>query len=200
MVDVRFPGAFPAGHPWFRAQPPEIRDFLWELWLRTGGDTDGVEEALGAAKRRIVPVAQHEEASYPASAPVPPETAPERGSVRLVVEEARTGSVAMMETVDRPAPVAVQQVAGGNAPVAVPSALPLDDDWSGVATLSSGTATVSNVRVTANSRVMLTAQNAPPAGAVGHLYVSARSAGTSFTITSTDATDDRDVAWLLLEP
>lgn len=68
----------------------------------------------------------------------------------------------------------------------------------GTVTLSGGTATVSNSTVTASTRIYLTTQT--PSGTVGTPYVSARSAGTSFTITSTSGTDASTVAYLLVEP
>lgn len=68
----------------------------------------------------------------------------------------------------------------------------------GAATLVGGTVTVSNNTVTANTRIFLTGQNS--SGTHGELTVSARSAGTSFTITSSSGTDTRSVAWLLVEP
>lgn len=68
----------------------------------------------------------------------------------------------------------------------------------GTATLVAGTVTVSTTAVTANSRIFLTIQS--NGGTVGAVYVSARSAGTSFTITSTSGSDTSTVAWLLVEP
>lgn len=68
----------------------------------------------------------------------------------------------------------------------------------GVATLVTGTVTVSNTSVTANTRIMLTAQN--NGGTIGWLSVSARTASTSFTILSSSPTDTSDVAWMLVEP
>lgn len=67
----------------------------------------------------------------------------------------------------------------------------------GAATLVAGTVTVSNTRVKADSRIILTGQNS--SGTHGELTVSARVVGTSFTITSSNAADTRDVAWLILE-
>ncbi len=67
----------------------------------------------------------------------------------------------------------------------------------GVATLSSGTVTVSNTSVTANSRIILTAQDN---NSTGSLRVSARTAGTSFTITSDNAGDSGVVAYQIFEP
>lgn len=68
----------------------------------------------------------------------------------------------------------------------------------GTAVLVGGTVTVNNTSVTANSRIMLTVQTT--GGTVGSPYVSARTAGTSFTITSTSGTDTSTVAYLIIEP
>lgn len=76
----------------------------------------------------------------------------------------------------------------------------------GLATLVSGEITVNTTKVTANSRIFLTAQDAI-SGACGELCVSARTAGTSFTITSIDpmsgdtvTNDTRQIAWIIFEP
>src|SRR5262249_39141703 len=68
----------------------------------------------------------------------------------------------------------------------------------GAATLALGTVTVNTTAVTANSRIFLTIQSA--AGVIGTPYISARTAGTSFTITSTSALDTSKIAWLIVEP
>jgi hypothetical protein len=68
----------------------------------------------------------------------------------------------------------------------------------GTVTLAAGTATVNTTKVTANSRIFLTAQTS--GAAAGALRVSARVAGTSFTITSTSGTDTSQVAWFIVEP
>lgn len=68
----------------------------------------------------------------------------------------------------------------------------------GTATLVAGTVTVSNTSVTASSRIFLCAQNS--SGTAGEIYISARTAGASFTITSTSATDTRLVAYQIFEP
>jgi len=68
----------------------------------------------------------------------------------------------------------------------------------GTATLVGGTVTVSTTKVTANSRIFLTSNT--DGGAPGWLRVSARTAATSFTITSSSATDTSSVSWLLVEP
>lgn len=67
----------------------------------------------------------------------------------------------------------------------------------GLATLVAGTVTVSNTLVTANTRVFYSVQT--PGGTQGFLSV-ARSAGASFTLNSTSATETSTVAWHLIEP
>ena len=68
----------------------------------------------------------------------------------------------------------------------------------GIATLAAGTIVVNTTAVTANSRIFLTPQET---GALtGILRVSARTAGTSFTILSSVNTDTAVVAWEIFEP
>lgn len=69
----------------------------------------------------------------------------------------------------------------------------------GIATLVAGTVTVSNTAVTAESRIFLTGQD-DNGGTPGFLRVSARVAGTSFTITSSSNTDTSIVAYEIFEP
>jgi len=66
----------------------------------------------------------------------------------------------------------------------------------GQATLAAGTVTVNNTSVTANSRIFLTVETA--GGTQGFLRYS-KSAGTSFTITSTSGTETSVVNWLIVE-
>ena len=68
----------------------------------------------------------------------------------------------------------------------------------GTAVLVAGTVTVANTSVTANSRIFLTTQT--PGGTAGFLVVSARVAGTSFTILSSNAADTSTVAYEIFEP
>lgn len=68
----------------------------------------------------------------------------------------------------------------------------------GQATLVGGTVVVSNTAVTASTRIFLSHANT--SGTLGHLYISARTAATSFTITSSSGTDTSTVNWLLIEP
>ena len=67
----------------------------------------------------------------------------------------------------------------------------------GTAVLSAGSAVVSNTAVTATSRIFLTSQ--VDGGTPGWLRVSARTAGTSFTITSSSNTDTSTVAYEIFE-
>jgi len=68
----------------------------------------------------------------------------------------------------------------------------------GFAQLAAGTVTVSDGYVYATTRIMLTAQEGGTTP--GFLRVSARVSGTSFTITSSNATDTAKVAWVMIEP
>lgn len=68
----------------------------------------------------------------------------------------------------------------------------------GQAALTGGTVVVGNTSVTANTRIFLTHANT--SGTLGILYISARTAGTSFTITSSSGVDTSTVNWLLIEP
>ncbi len=72
------------------------------------------------------------------------------------------------------------------------------DEQMGVATLASGNVTVNNTKITANTRVFLSRQSI--SGTEGFLRISARTAGTSFTITSSSGSDGGTIAWLLIEP
>lgn len=68
----------------------------------------------------------------------------------------------------------------------------------GTLTLTGATpVVVNNTSVTANTRILLTAN--APGGTPGHFWVSARTAGTSFSVTGT-AGDTSTLAYLLLEP
>ncbi|WP_454323269.1 glycosyl hydrolase family 28-related protein [Streptomyces ambofaciens] len=69
----------------------------------------------------------------------------------------------------------------------------------GTAVLNGTTAvTVANTSVTATSRIILTIQ--APGGTVGSPYVSARTAGASFAVKSTNAADTSTVAYVIFEP
>jgi hypothetical protein len=68
----------------------------------------------------------------------------------------------------------------------------------GTAVLVAGTVTVANTAVTANSRILLTSNL--DGGAPGFVRVSARVAGTSFTITSSSGTDTSTIAYEIFEP
>ena len=66
------------------------------------------------------------------------------------------------------------------------------------AAMTAGTITQADTKVTASSRIFLTSQ--ATGGTVGGENVSARTAGTSFTITSTNAADTSTVGYLINEP
>lgn len=66
----------------------------------------------------------------------------------------------------------------------------------GTATLVGGTVTVANTSVTANSRIFYSVSTA--GGTQGNLRYT-KSAGTSFTITSTSATETSTVDWFIVE-
>lgn len=68
----------------------------------------------------------------------------------------------------------------------------------GTVTLSAGQATVSTSQVASNSRIFLTPQQ--DGGTPGAVRVSSRTAGTSFVIRSTSASDTSVVAWLIVDP
>jgi hypothetical protein len=70
----------------------------------------------------------------------------------------------------------------------------------GLATLIAGTVTVMTAWVGATSLVLLTVQSLGTVIAPKVLYISARSVGVSFTITSTDVTDTSTAAWEIIEP
>jgi len=68
----------------------------------------------------------------------------------------------------------------------------------GTGTLVAGAATIANTSVTANSRIFVTSN--ADGGAPGFLRVSARVAGTSFTVTSSSGTDTSTFAYEIFEP
>jgi len=67
---------------------------------------------------------------------------------------------------------------------------------SGIATLSSGTVTVTNIPLDSNAIIFLTIQNC--AGTCGQVAVDSKTA-SSFVITSTSATDSSDVGWMVIQ-
>lgn len=68
----------------------------------------------------------------------------------------------------------------------------------GTGVLVAGVTTISTNKVTTNSMIFLTGQNS--SGTAGELTISSRTAGASFDISSTSATDTRTVAWCIIEP
>lgn len=72
-------------------------------------------------------------------------------------------------------------------------------DTMGVATLVGGTVVVNTTKVTANSRIFLTGEGGNIVN-LGSYSVSARTAGTSFTILSSNILDTNTVGWIIIEP
>jgi hypothetical protein len=70
----------------------------------------------------------------------------------------------------------------------------------GVATLVAGTVVVNTTVVGANSRIFLMVQALGTVAVASAIAVTARTAGTSFTITAAVATDTSTIAWLIVEP
>lgn len=68
----------------------------------------------------------------------------------------------------------------------------------GVATMVAGVATVMTNKIAANSMVFLTSQN--DSGTPGAFRISARTPGTSFTITCTQNGNTSQVAWWIINP
>lgn len=68
----------------------------------------------------------------------------------------------------------------------------------GTTVLVGGAKVVANTKVTANTRIFLTSQ--ADGGTPGWLRISARTPGTSFTITSSSGADTSTVAYELIEP
>ena len=66
----------------------------------------------------------------------------------------------------------------------------------GLATLSSGFVVIPNNIVTVNSLIFVTAQNA--SANAGEIGISAKTNNTSFTIYSSNASDDREVGWWIV--
>lgn len=70
----------------------------------------------------------------------------------------------------------------------------------GVATLVAGTLVVANTSVTTVSRIFITPQSLGTITLPASYAITARTAGTSFTITSSAVTDTSSVAWEMFEP
>lgn len=70
----------------------------------------------------------------------------------------------------------------------------------GTCTLAAGTCTVSTTSVTASSRIFLTAQSLGTVSVPSALAISARTAGTSFTVLASALTDTSVVAYEIFEP
>jgi hypothetical protein len=69
----------------------------------------------------------------------------------------------------------------------------------GQGTLAAGTLVVSTTKVTASSRIFLTCEGGTVTN-LGTLYISSRTASTSFTVSSTNVLDTCTFSWVLIEP
>lgn len=69
----------------------------------------------------------------------------------------------------------------------------------GIATLAAGTVTVANTSVTASSRILVTCQILGTVASAS-TFDTPRTAGVSFTIHASQATDTSTVAWEIFEP
>lgn len=70
----------------------------------------------------------------------------------------------------------------------------------GTGTLVGGTVVISTTKVTANSRIFITDNGGGVVANIGALYISARSAGTSFTVSSSNVLDTSNFSWIIIEP
>jgi hypothetical protein len=68
--------------------------------------------------------------------------------------------------------------------------------WVGTATLTSGSALVNNTTITANSLIFLTTQTV--GGTPGALYIGAKTAATSFAVSSSSNTDTSTFAYFII--
>jgi hypothetical protein len=69
----------------------------------------------------------------------------------------------------------------------------------GTGTLSGGTVTISTTKVTANSRIFLSYYGTPGVSP-SPLFVSARSAGTSFDVSNAGSPGSGTFVWMIVEP
>lgn len=128
---------------------------------------------------------------------------------RTASQTMRCSGIDLVADIAKLTPQAGDVVTNYNAGAAgMPAAIPAVYDgsnwravrgWikSGIATLVAGTVTVSQTNITGNSKIRLEMYS--PGGTVGWSYVSARTAGTSFVITSTSATDTSQIYWELVQ-
>lgn len=70
----------------------------------------------------------------------------------------------------------------------------------GTGTLSGGTLVISTTAVTANSLIFITDTGGGVLANIGALYISARTGGTSFTVSSSNALDTSTFNWFIVEP
>lgn len=206
-VSVRYPGRarlVQAG--W----PADLVEFIDALWSRTGGPIDRIGDAEQDTEQIETNIATLQATQATISGRVgdlentPPPVE--------IVHDADNPLPQFQAVPEQSAPVVVAPPVEPHDPLPpifmpyVPDEMEVEglavvegaDAAMGVATLVAGTATASNARVTADTRIFLTVQDTGTNP--GHVYVSGRVPGSSFSISSTDPADTRPVAWLLIEP
>jgi len=102
-----------------------------------------------------------------------------------------------MGTIASPYPAAAAGPAGGALTGTYPApSLSAGNISRGTATLAAGTVTVAAPQVTASSGIYLTPQ--PGTAPLALPYISSKTPGTGFTITSLSALDASTVAWVII--
>lgn len=70
----------------------------------------------------------------------------------------------------------------------------------GTGILTLGATTINTTAVTANSRIFLSDEGGGVLANIGALYISSKSAGSNFTVASSNATDSSTFAWVIFNP
>ena len=152
------------------------------VWVALGGSGVAVSQVLGTADQiDVVTVGGVATASIPATFIAP-------GSI-----EATTTLTATLGDITATDGNLVLGTAGNKIEIADGA-----DASIGTATLVAGTVTVSTTAITASSKVFVTVAALGTVAAPQAMLVDAIVAGTSFDITSADATDTSDVNWLII--
>ena len=173
-------------------RPAGTLTILGGAFSTIAGNTVISQNTLGGAKNTLVSIGTllDNVAGWPAA-----NTA---NCQRIII-----GASYMLATVPTPNPNFVFVADGVLDSAAVGSGLAVKEGSNakqGVATLSSGTVVVGNTSVTATSRIMLTVQSLGTITVPSALAVSARTAGTSFTILASALTDTSVIAYEIFEP
>ncbi len=70
----------------------------------------------------------------------------------------------------------------------------------GTGILTLGATTINTTVVTANSRIFLSDEGGGILANIGALYISSKTAGSNFTVASSNATDSSTFAWVIFNP